>query len=253
MNTVIITFLMNHPVIAIIVFVVVFIVFLAILLSKKSFTLNFGENKSITLGSSNEKSSKEPKSYVKSCQFCKDRIKTVTKTRVKKVMDLRAETLHRQMKYFNNSLEEMKFMLQSDYRKWLSDRKPQSGDISNDWEYIMVVDKITICLLTRTIPGIEQMMQENHLADKTDAEFELYKAKAISAIRTDIFRFIESNFMSGYSVKRDEQRKFFDDRWVFISAELDKCFNQARSLSIKCSYDVAEIKSKSDKQIFDQD
>lgn len=107
MNTVIITFLMNHPAIAIMVFVVVFIVFLAILFSKKSFTLNFGENKSITLGS-NEKVNKEPKQLVKSCQFCKDRIKTVTKTRVKTIMNLRNETLHRQMKCFENGLDRVK-------------------------------------------------------------------------------------------------------------------------------------------------
>lgn len=248
----IITFLIGHPIITVILFVAILVMFIALLFSKKPFTLNFGENKSITLGS-NEKNKAEPKQYVKSCKFCKDRIKSVTKTRVKSVIELRNETLHRQMKYFNNGLEEVKFTLQSDYKKWLSDRKPQCSDISNDWEYIMVVDKIELCLLTRVLPGIEQMMRENHLAEKTDAEFELYKNKSIVAIRTDIFRFIESNFMPGYSIKREDQYKFFADRFIHISSELDRCFNQARTLAINCSNGIIEIKSKSDHAIFDQD
>lgn len=54
----ILTFLIQNPIIAGIALLVVIVLFIALLVSKKSFTLNFGENKSITIGGSNEKKSK---------------------------------------------------------------------------------------------------------------------------------------------------------------------------------------------------
>lgn len=249
----IITFLIQNPIVAAILLVVVIGLFIAILVSKKSFTLNFGENKSITIGGSNEKKSLEQKTLIKSCQFCKERIKIVTKTRVKSIMNLRNETLHRQMKYFENGLERTKIMLQDDYKKWLAERKPHSSDIATDLEYIVVVDKIQLCLLTRVLPGIKQMLIENHLSEKTDSEFELYKTQSILTIKADIFRFVETNFISGYSVKRDEQYRFFADRFIHISSELDRCFNQSRTLAIELTNKTSEIKSKSDHAMFDQD
>ena len=248
----IITFLIQNPIIAAILLVVVIGLFIALLVSKKSFTLNFGENKSITLGAPSN-TSKESKQLIKSWQLCKERIKIVTKTRVKSIMNLRSETLHRQMKYFENGLERTKIMLQDDYKKWLAERKPHSSDIATDLEYIVVVDKIQLCLLNRMLPGVKQMLIENHLAEKTDAEWELYKTQSILTIKADIFRFIETNFISGYSVKRDEQYRFFADRWIFISTELDRCFNQSRTLAIELTNKTSEIKSKSDNEIFNQD
>lgn len=132
--------------------------------------------------------------------------------------------------------------------------KPHSSDIATDLEYVVVVDKIQLCLLTRVLPGVKQMLIENHLAEKgLDAEWELYKNQATLTIKADIFRFIESNFISGYSIKREDQYRFFADRWIFISSELDRCFNQSRSLAIELTNKTIEIKSKSDNKIFNQD
>lgn len=248
---IIIALIIAHPIIALVLATAVILLLILLMFSKKSFELQLSENKSIKIGGSSK--TIENKSLVKSCKGCRESVKNVTKERVKRVIAIREETLHRQMKVFENAMIRLQELLQTDYVDFLQVRKPHSVDIRSDLEYVVVCDKIELCMLKRVLSGINVMLIENHIAERTDDAWELYKIQQIRTIKSDIFRFIEQQFIPGYSVKREDQYKFFNDRWIFISSELDKCLNQARTLAIKCSHDVDEIKSKSDRAIFDLD
>ena len=114
----------------------------------------------------------------------------------------------------------------------------------------LVGEKIGRAFYTELLPGVRQMLKENHLAQREDTEFMKYKALATSTIRAGLMSFVDAEYIDQYSVPRMDKRKFFEQAFdAIVDIELRTELDSARDLARIYEKDIQEIEARLTEQM----
>lgn len=143
------------------------------------------------------------------CILCKYQVAESVKQAYTTIRDMQLELLDRQMKSVENMGTRVTRIFETEYLEFLKKQRPDMVFDVRGWEMRLVSEKIKRAFYQHLIPGIRQMLKENHLAQRTDMEFEKYKQLSIDTMKAGIMAFVEVEYIEQYSLSREVKAKFF--------------------------------------------
>ena len=182
------------------------------------------------------------------CTLCKYQVANGTRRGIEGIRDKQLELLDRQMKSVENMCTRLKDTLCTSYLPFLQKFCPTADN--RGWEMMLVSEKIGRAFYTQLLPGMRQMLKENHLAQREDIEFLKYKDLAISTIRAGLMSFVDAEYIDQYSVPRIDKRKFFEQAFdTLIDQSIRIELDSARDLARIYEKDIQEIETRLTEQM----
>lgn len=226
-----------NPQLAIIIVILILLSFTIIaLFSKKPITIRLGGGRSFSIGK-RELSKDE-----------KDKIETLTKYRVKTVMQMRFDLLFRQIKYAENAMEKVLAKVCDDYAVLLEQYTRQKGidvDIKADYSFIIYKYKVNNFIDNHLISGLKSVYKENHIAEKSELEWMAHKTHISETIKLDLIKYVDEEFMACHGISRDAVRNFHIERWGYIADVIRECLDNARIMALDNAEKIVKVKQTS--------
>lgn len=176
------------------------------------------------------------------CDLCRFKISEEVRTTTNRVRDLRLELLDRQMKSFENLADRVVYTVTQGYMALVQHYIPAA--VIECQEVRLMQANASQAMHQILLPGIRQILKENHLAQRTPEEWVEYKTTTLATVRTAMLGFTAERYAVGYAIPRDEVFAFFTLAYdgsmePALHLELDR----ARDLAIKYESDIAAIET----------
>ena len=210
------------------------VVALFALFSRKGIEISLGGGRSISIGRSGSGSS--------GCDACKAAISKAATEQAEAIFQIRSGLMFRQLKYAENAMDKIEVRMCDEYANHLLSRNVD-GDPKGSAHFEVYRSRVERFVRGHVIPGLRAVYQENHIAEKSDLEWQAHKAHVIETCRMDLCKFIDDEFTPLGDMSRREVEEFHSSRWHVMEAVMHECLDRARMMAKQAHSDIDFIRN----------
>lgn len=218
----------------------VLIIILIILKNKATFAIGIGPFK-LKFGNKNKELDLEIIDFILSSQ----------QDNIKKVVELENNSLKRQLKYTEEKLSQLKFLLISSYSSVLS-KKLQSGEdvkTHKDYKSYKVLASVLIRELVDKI--FKTAFEENHLSDMEESVWETYLFDKSVFVINFISEFMDTIYGEGKLINRNECSDIEKELYPDFKKMIKEIFENIKEMNLQFSKELIKLNEENRRHLLD--